>query len=118
MLLGLLASLLSTIVLDRIVVSGGDNVQIMVFSEKSDIIKQKIINSDAGITILYGETGFLRQKREVILTIVHARRIKVIQNIVQEADPEAFMTISSVRDVKGRGFTLEQVDLPMPLSGH
>lgn len=112
-LLGLLSTLIATVVVDKVVVAGTGEAQILIFSSETVKIKEALIQYGVGLTLLHGETGFIGEQRDVILTVVHKRRINNVQKLVQDIDPVAFITISQIRDVRGRGFTIEQLDLPL-----
>jgi uncharacterized membrane-anchored protein YitT (DUF2179 family) len=59
-----------------------------------------------GVTILHGEGAFTRQRKEVIFVVVSLTQIAKIKQLVEEADPYAFMIIQDAAEVMGRGFTL------------
>ena len=48
----------------------------------------------------------------MVMTVVSQREVVRLKNEVQRMDPEAFFTVSSVSEVRGRGFTSAQVPLP------
>ena len=45
----------------------------------------------------------------MLLAVVTNRELVRINQIVQEVDPNAFMIIGNVNEVKGRGFTTQKV---------
>lgn len=50
----------------------------------------------------------------MLLTIISHRELVKLKTLVQEIDPEAFMTVSIVSEVRGRGFTSEGIKLTRP----
>ena len=60
-----------------------------------------------GTTVFYGETGYLANPQHTLLCIISGRELNKIQNEILAIDPEAFMVINSVKEVKGRGFSFE-----------
>lgn len=50
----------------------------------------------------------LRGAEDVIICIVSSRKMREIKDAVLDIDPIAFMTISSVQEVSGRGFSLDR----------
>ena len=54
---------------------------------------------------MYGRTGYLAKDTEITLSIVSTRELARTERIVHDIDPEAFIIISRVSEVKGRGFT-------------
>lgn len=80
---------------------------IMIFSNKSEIIALRIIEElHRGITFFNGEGGFKRKDQLVINTVVNNFENVKIRKIVEEVDRKAFMYITEVIDVSGKGFTL------------
>ena len=43
-----------------------------------------------------------------MLCVISGRELNRVQNEILALDPEAFMTINSVKEVKGRGFSFER----------
>lgn len=51
------------------------------------------------------EGGYTRKEMYAILTVVNQRELFAINEMVQEIDPDAFIMIGQVKEVRGRGFT-------------
>ena len=62
-------------------------------------------NLNRGVTILYGEGGYLKQPKHVLYSVVTRLEIMRLKNTVYEVDPSAFITIQDVHDVFGGRFT-------------
>ena len=48
----------------------------------------------------------------MLLTIVSNRELVRLKDKVHAIDPEAFLTVSTISEVRGRGFTSEGIRLP------
>lgn len=108
-LLGLLLVFLYTFVLDKVLFMGQTKTQVKIVSEKYEEINQMIIqNVDRTSTLLQGETGYLHTKLPMVLTIISNRELPRLNREVQKIDPEAFLIISQVKEVRGRGFTIKK----------
>ena len=108
-LLGLLLVFLYTFVLDKVLFMGQTKTQVKIVSEKYEEINQMIIqNVDRTSTLLQGETGYLHTKLPMVLTIISNRELPRLNCEVQKIDPEAFLIISQVKEVRGRGFTIKK----------
>ena len=59
---------------------------------------------DRGVTILRGEGGFTGSERTLIFTAINNRQIPQLQELVRQADGEAFVVISPNHSVLGEGF--------------
>mgnify|MGYP003087667033 CR=1 FL=1 len=62
-------------------------------------------NLNRGVTIMYGEGGYLKQPKHVLYSVVTRLEIMRLKNTVYEVDPSAFITIQDVHDVFGGRFT-------------
>lgn len=107
---GILLVLIYTFVLDKLLVLGMAQTQVKIVSKKFEEINNAIHNQlDRGSTLIYGETGYLHRKRPVVLTVVSNRELIHLNELVMEIDPSAFMIISKVNEVKGKGFSAPKV---------
>lgn len=105
-LYGIILVILYTITLDRTLLLGKARTQIKVVSKKSDEIRRTILQDiDRGVTVMYGRTGYLGKDTEIMLSIVTLRELARAEKLVHEIDPEAFIIVSRVSEVRGRGFT-------------
>lgn len=108
-LLGILLTLLISMVLNKVLLMGQGEVQLLIFSKKDQEICDALINqADVGATRLHSTTGYLGENREVILCITTKQNMNRIKNISLEIDPMAFVVISNIREVRGRGFSMSR----------
>ncbi len=108
-LYGLLMVLIYTTVLDKVLLFGQARTQVKVVSEQYEQINREIIQTlDRGSTLIHAETGYLRTCRPVVLTVVSNRELPRLNELILSIDPNAFMVINRVSEVKGRGFTLSK----------
>ena len=108
-LYGILLVLLYTMVLDKVLMTGRNQMQVKVISKKYDQISQDIQRRmDRGTTLLASEGGHLRESSFAVLTVISGRQLPKLNELVLEIDPNAFMIINQVTEVRGRGFTLHK----------
>ncbi|WP_187143766.1 YitT family protein [Bacillus tuaregi] len=108
-LYGILLVMIYTVILDKVLIFGKSRMQVKIISDKYDEINQSILQHlDRGSTLIHSETGYRHDKRLVVLTIVSNRELPKLNNLVLSIDPQAFMIINQVNEVKGRGFTMEK----------
>ncbi|WP_099158344.1 YitT family protein [Virgibacillus ndiopensis] len=85
-----------------------------IISSHSDKIASKInIDMDRGVTVLAGRGSFTGETRDVLYCIVGRNEIVRLKNIINGIDPHAFVAVSSVHDVVGEGFTLDENKNPL-----
>ncbi|MGN0732989.1 MAG: YitT family protein [Emergencia sp.] len=106
-LLGIITTVLYSIIAQKVVIMGGNTVQLIVVSKHYGQIRKMLANMVIGTSVLYGESGYYAEKREILLCVISARELKQVQDAILSMDSEAFMVISSVKEVKGRGYTFD-----------
>lgn len=112
-LYGIIINVLSSAALEVVAPIGTRRAQVLIISRKYAEIREMIFRSlNRGVTILHGETGYLHETCRLVMTVVSQREVARLKNEVQKIDPEAFFTVSSASEVRGRGFTAERVILP------
>lgn len=108
-LYGILLVCIYTVVLEKVLVMGKSKAEIKIMSEKYREINAEILSKmDRGTTLLETEGGFTRSEGYAILTVVGQRELFRLTELVRKIDPDAFIVICQVREVHGRGFTLEK----------
>lgn len=108
-LYGILLVLIYTIVLDRVLVIGTNQIQVKIISSSYEQINQEIQKRlDRGTTLFAIEGGHLREESYGILAVVPGRELNRLNDIVMKSDPNAFMIINQVNEVRGRGFTIQR----------
>ena len=58
--------------------------------------------------ILYGEGGYLQEETQVVLSILYNRELPKVERLIRDIDPEAFMIVSRVTEVRGKGFSISK----------
>ena len=108
-LYGILMVFVYSFVLDKILLAGNTKTEIKVVSAKSDEIKAAILTQiDRGVTMLYGEGGYLGNRTQIVLSIINDRELPKVEKLIRSIDPESFMIVSRVKEVSGRGFSMKK----------
>ena len=108
-LLGIFLMALLTITMNKIMIMGKSQIQLMIFSEKTEEIRQMILGQeDAGATLFHIEKGYTREESKAIMCIIPRRKFYDMCEMIQKEDPTAFWTISEVNEIHGRGFSFER----------
>ena len=104
-LYGIVLIMINSLVLDKMIVLGKQRVELQIISKKSEEIKRAIIEKvGRGVTMIYGETGYMGEKCDIVLTVVSNRQLLKTERIVKSIDPGSFVIINSVKEVAGKGF--------------
>lgn len=108
-LYGIMSVLLTSIVLNQVLVFGAGDVQVLIISREYERINEIIQKDlDRGSTFLPIQTGFEKLDQKAVLCVLPNREMSHLNHCVQEIDPKAFIIINGVREVRGRGFTLDK----------
>lgn len=109
-LYGILLIFVYTAVLNQVLMSGNSRIQVKIISARYEelniLIAQRI---DCGTSLIHMETGYFHQEQEMILAVISRRDLPRLNQLVMDEDPEAFMIINQINEVRGRGFTLKKV---------
>lgn len=108
-LYGIVLVIVYSVVLDRVLIVGQSKMQIIVIRRKFEELQLRILREvDRGVTLLYGQTGYLGEETKLLLTVVSSREVAKTEKIIRSIDPNAFMIVNRVSEVRGRGFTSEK----------
>ena len=103
--LGILMTVTYSVVTNKVLLVGGGQVQFMIFSPKNEEIRRELLDMDLGATMLHGRSGYEGRETDVLVTAMAYRHMNKVKDKVLAIDRRAFMTISSVREIDGKGFT-------------
>lgn len=115
LLYGVMLLIVISMTLNRVMLLGTSRTEVKIISEKSQQIRDAILQKvDRGVTMLHGEGGYLGNSTQVILSVVSNHELPKIENLAREIDPNAFIIVSRVTEVWGKGFTIgkEREQLP------
>lgn len=106
---GIMIVMITAVVLNKTLTQGTSLVQLTVISDHYEDIKQSILHEfDAGVTLLASEKGFTQENSKLLLSVLPYRKLPAIKAKIHELDPVAFVIVSHVEEVGGKGFTLEK----------
>ena len=106
---GIMIVMITSVVLNKTLTQGTSLVQLTVISDHYEDIKQSILHEfDAGVTLLASEKGFTQENSKLLLSVLPYRKLPAIKAKIHEIDPVAFVIVSHVEEVGGKGFTLEK----------
>ena len=108
-LYGIVLVMIYTIVLDKMLLMGTTRTEVRIISRRSEQIRDAILKElDRGVTMLDGESGYLHNRTQMIFSVISNRELPKVERIIRGIDPESFMVVSRVSEVKGRGFSLNK----------
>lgn len=104
-LFGFCVLFIMSIVIDYVINSNRQSVQFFIFSRKYNEIAQGISTQiDRGVTLLDGKGWYSKQDIKVVVVLAKKRQSEDIFRLIQDIDPDAFISQSNVVGVYGEGF--------------
>ncbi|MBR0413910.1 MAG: YitT family protein [Clostridia bacterium] len=105
-LIGIVVLALEALVLDYVTVFGQAQIQLFVVSERAEAIKEYFLGElQAGVTMQLIQTGLRGKAQKAVLCIIPPRKLYAANEMINRIDPAAFITITKIKEVRGKGFT-------------
>jgi uncharacterized membrane-anchored protein YitT (DUF2179 family) len=101
---GIVAMGLSSYFLDKHLQGNRQSSEIKIVSVMFSEIADKITETGRGVTVYAGTGWYTRNEKQVVTAIVPKKEEHAIMQIIQEIDPKAFISVSTVKTVYGQGF--------------
>lgn len=105
---GVIYTFIMTHSLQSVLTFGEDRLKFSIVSEKYEELASHLIENDFGVTMTYAESGYTKTPIKKVESVMRSYQNRTALRLIEEIDPEAFITIEKVLEVKGRGFTLER----------
>ena len=106
LLYGIILILLTSVVLDKVILMGTTKTEVKIISKRSQEIADEILSEmDRGVTFLNAKGGYLQNEQSIILSVVSNRELPKVEKLVHRLDEDAFMIVSRVSEVWGHGFS-------------
>lgn len=112
-LYGILLVLIYTLVMDKVMAAGRRQIQVQIVSEKYEEISLAIQTAlDRGSTLMQAVSGHLHRAGLVVFTVISHRELPRLKQLIVQIDPSAFVVVTEVSEVAGRGFSLSKLPRP------
>ncbi len=109
-MLGLVALIIETFVIEQVIIFGKSQIQIFVVSEHYEDIRKGLLREvEAGVTMALIETGALEKQQKGVICVIPSRKLYAASELIYAIDPSAFLTITKIKEVRGKGFTQARV---------
>lgn len=108
-LYGIVMLIVETFALDQVMLLGQSQIQIFVVSSRYEEIRRQVLRElQAGVTMVCIETGMTGQQQRGALCVIQPRKLHAAKELIHSIDPNAFLTITQIKEVRGQGFSLER----------
>ena len=93
----------------KMLMLGNSRTELKIVSAKHQEISDAILQQvDRGVTLLHAEGGYLHKETQLVLSVISNRELIKVERLIHEIDPECFMVVSRVSEVRGRGFSMNK----------
>ncbi|MEG2770450.1 MAG: YitT family protein, partial [Oscillospiraceae bacterium] len=101
----LLGLLIKSFMIDGVIEAFNKRKMLTIITGKTEEIKEYIINVlRRGATMQKAQGAYLKEEKDIIMTIVSNRQAVLLRNYIREIDPDAFISIVNTSETVGRGF--------------
>ena len=106
-MIGLVSVWICGRVIDKVMTIGSHEAKnVMIISNKhEEMIQQIYQNLNRGATILEATGGYTKTKKPVIMMVVLKKQYPILDRVISHVDKEAFVIVSDVNEVHGKGFS-------------
>ena len=102
---GFLLVVICSTVLDLYISGSKQSVQLFILSSKHTEIADAITHElHRGVTVLNGKGWYTKHETEVLMVLTRKADLNVMLRRIKSIDPDAFLSITSVTGVYGKGF--------------
>jgi len=102
---GLILVTVNSNVIDKYLSGSQQSVQLFILSKKYKEIADSITQDlHRGVTVLDGKGWYTQAPTEVLMVITRKTDVNLLLKYIKAIDPDAFLSVSSVNGVYGRGF--------------
>lgn len=102
---GLILITVNSTVLDLFLQGSKQSVQLFILSKKykeiADLITEDL---HRGVTVLDGQGWYTKQPTKVLMVLTRKTDLNIMLRYIKSIDPDAFLSVSTVTGVYGRGF--------------
>ncbi|MBE6548554.1 MAG: YitT family protein [Ruminococcaceae bacterium] len=106
---GIVLLVIETIVLNQVMILGKSQTQLFIVTDKFHEVRHALLHKlEAGVTMVKIETGLLLNDQEGIICVIPPRKLYSATELIHSIDPNAFITVTQIKEVRGQGFTQER----------
>ncbi len=105
-LYGIVFLVVETFVLNQVMLLGKSQIQLLIISDEHEKIRQALLHElHVGVTMMMIENGISQKSNRGVISVIPRRKLYDAEKIVNTIDPNVFMTITQIKEVRGQGFT-------------
>lgn len=102
---GLIQVTVSGYAIDLYLSGAKQSVQVFIFSNNIEKIADTIVyDMKRGVTVLPGQGWYTKEERKVLMVVVRKTDLNILLRHIKSIDSDAFLSVSNVSGVYGKGF--------------
>lgn len=107
---GVISVVICSFVIDKTILLGTKQTkQVQIISGESARIRKKILEDlDRGCTIIESRGGYTDESRDMLMVAVPIDQYQTLIDTVHEIDMSAFIIVSDINEIQGRGFSMKR----------
>lgn len=82
----------------------------IVTSEPEKLSAAIIEKLHRGVTVMKGEGMYTHAERDMLICVIRKKQLTSMKRLVKSVDPNAFMYITTAKEVRGKGFITQEED--------
>jgi len=104
-LYAILTLVVSGVVIDRVLYGGDEAKLIYVVSDNNEEISSRLLDElEIGLTIIKGKGAYTNLEKDIITCAFRKPLYQKVRQIIKQADPNAFVMVTSATEIFGLGF--------------
>ena len=108
---GVIAQYVVSVVMDSIIYGSDVQKNALIITSKPDEVAQAIMhNIGHGVTAIEGKGMYTGKERTILMCVVRRHETNLVKKTILDIDDTAFMMLSDVSEVLGRGFKNMKID--------
>lgn len=105
-LYGIAFLVVETFVLNQVMILGKSQIQLLIISDAHEQIRQALLHElHVGVTMMMIENGISQKPNRGVISVIPRRKLYDAEKMINAIDPNVFMTITQIKEVRGQGFT-------------
>ncbi|WP_347861027.1 YitT family protein [Salimicrobium sp. PL1-032A] len=92
-------------VIDIMIEGAEERSAVMIISEKNIQLLNAILKQmSRGVTVMEAQGGYTRENRDILYLVINKREIVQLRKLVEDNDPNAYVTVHRVQEIFRRGY--------------
>ncbi len=89
---------------DMLLTGNKQSIQLFIFTSKLEELANVLNENNTGVTVINSTGWYTKQENNILIVVVRKNKLSEITKLIKSADSTAFITVTPVMSVYGRGF--------------